>query len=105
MMTQTFTKPQLPRPDIIDIVSRYTSLRKSGREFFGFAPCHNDRRPSLRVNADKQLWYCDPCATGGDVVRFIEVAERVSFKEALSILGIHNQPRPRPVITNAQRRA
>ena len=93
------------RPDIIEIVSRYTSLRKAGREFFGLAPCHNDRRPSLRLNAEKQLWYCDPCAIGGDVIRFVEIAEKVSFKDALSILGMDNQPSRRPMITNAQRRA
>ena len=93
------------RPDIIEIVSRYTSLRKSGREFFGLAPCHNDRRPSLRVNAEKQLWNCDPCATGGDVIRFIEVVEKVSFKEALDILGMGTQSKPRPAVTSAQRRA
>src|SRR5262245_57764739 len=93
------------RPDIIEIVSRYTSLRKVGREYIGLAPCHNDRRPSLRVNADKQLWYCDPCATGGDVVRFIQVAEKVSFRDALSVLGINTGPNHQPVITAAQRRA
>src|SRR5262245_57049902 len=93
------------RPDIIEIVSRYTSLRRVGKEYSGTSPCHNDRRPSLRVNADKQLWYCDPCATGGDVIRFVEVAENVSFKEALNILGMDNQPSQRPMLTNAQLRA
>jgi len=81
------------RPDILEIVSRYTSLRKVGREFIGLSPCHNDRSPSLRVNADKQVWYCDPCSIGGDVVRFIQVVEKVSFKEALSILGMGDSPR------------
>jgi CHC2 zinc finger len=94
---------KLASPDILEVIGRYTALRKSGREFFGLAPCHNDRSPSLRVNAEKQVWFCDPCATGGDVIRFIEVAEKVPFKEALSILGM--DPKPRPVITRAQRRA
>ena len=93
------------RPDILEVVGRYTSLRKVGREFFGFAPCHNDRHPSLRVNADKGVWYCDPCATGGDIVRFIQVAEKVSFKDALSILGMSTQSKPRPPVSAAQRRA
>src|SRR5215475_5325549 len=106
MLNSSYLKTANPsRPDILEVVGRYTSLRKVGREFFGFAPCHNDRHPSLRVNADKGLWYCDPCATGGDVVRFIEVAERVSFKEALSILGMDTGPKHRPVVTAAQRRA
>jgi CHC2 zinc finger len=96
---------RLDKPDILEVVSRYTSVRKIGREFFGIAPCHGDRNPSLRLNADRQVWYCDPCASGGDVIRFIEIAEGVSFKEALSILGIDTQPRHRPVVTPAQRQA
>ena len=93
------------RPDILEVVGRYTSLRKVGREYIGLSPCHNDRSPSLRVNVDKQLWYCDPCAAGGDVVRYIQIAERVSFKEAIKILGMGTEPRHRPVVTAAQRRA
>jgi hypothetical protein len=93
------------RPDIIEVVSRYTSLHRVGKEYFGLSPCHDDRHPSLRVNANKQLWYCDPCATGGDVIRFIEVVERVPFKDALNILGIDSQRQHRPVVTASQRRA
>jgi hypothetical protein len=93
------------RPDILEVISRHTSLRKVGREFFGLAPCHNDRHPSLRVNPDKQVWYCDPCGNGGDVITFVQLVEKCSFKEALNILGIGTQPKPRPIVTAAQRRA
>src|SRR5262245_36870672 len=105
MKTSYLKSQNSARPDILQVVGRYTSLRKVGREFFGFAPCHNDHHPSLRVNADKGVWYCDPCATGGDIVRFIQVAEKVSFRDALSILGMGTQSKPRPIVTNAQRRA
>ena len=92
-------------PDILEVVGRYTSLRKVGREYIGLSPCHNDRSPSLRVNPDKGVFYCDPCGIGGDVIRFIEIVEKVSFKEALSILRMGNEPKPRPVITARQREA
>jgi CHC2-type zinc finger protein len=92
-------------PDILEVVGRYTSLRKVGREYIGLSPCHNDRSPSLRVNPDKGVFYCDPCGIGGDVIRFIEIVEKVSFKEALSILGMGNEPKPRPIITARQREA
>jgi hypothetical protein len=82
------------RPDIIEVVSRYTQLRKVGREFFGLALCHHDKSPSLRVNRDKGVWYCDPCGSGGDVIRFIEIAEKCSFKEALKILGMTSERLP-----------
>ena len=61
---------------------------------YWLSPCHNDRHPSLRVNPDKQVWYCDPCATGGDVIRFVELVEGVPFREALNILGIGTKPKP-----------
>ena len=92
-------------PDILEVVGRYTSLRKVGREYIGLSPCHNDRSPSLRVNPDKGVFYCDPCGIGGDVIRFIEIVEKVSFKEALSFLGMGNEPKPRPIITARQREA
>jgi hypothetical protein len=82
------------RPDILEVVGRYTSLRKVGREYIGSSPCHDDRNPSLRVNAEKQVWFCDPCHIGGDAIRFVEVVENCSFKEALAILGMGGSPQP-----------
>jgi len=92
-------------PNIVEIIGQHVELRKVGREYFGLCPLHDDRRPSLRVNAEKQVWYCDPCGTGGDIIRFIELAERVSFKDALSILGIGDEREYRPSITQAKRKA
>lgn len=86
------------KPDILEVVSRYTSLRQRGREYFGHAVCHNDRSPSLRVNAEKQTWYCDPCAIGGDCIEFIKLAEQTDFRGALKILGIEWSPAERPTI-------
>jgi hypothetical protein len=85
----------LSKPDIMEVVDRYTALRKRGREFVGLAFCHDDRRPSMRINPEKQLWYCDPCARGGDVISFIQLAEKVDFKEACQILKIEKD---RPVL-------
>jgi DNA primase len=93
------------RPDILEVVGRYTSLRRIGREEMGSCPLHDDQHPSLRVNPDKQVWYCDPCGTGGDVIRFVELVEGVDFKGALSILGMADEAKPRPVITAMQREA
>jgi CHC2 zinc finger len=82
------------RPDILEVIGHYTPLKRYGQEFFGLAPCHNDRHPSLRVNPDKQVWFCDPCSAGGDVIRFVEIAEKCSFKEAIKILGITSERLP-----------
>src|SRR5215813_4700037 len=81
------------KPDILEVVSRYVELRKVGREYHGLCPLHDDRHPSLRVNQEKQAWYCDPCGAGGDVIRFIELVEKVSYPEALSILDLRDEKR------------
>jgi hypothetical protein len=93
------------RPDILDVVGRYTSLRKTGKEFTGRCPFHEDKTPSFSVSEEKGLFHCFGCASGGDVITFIKLAEKVSFKGALSILGIADDPKHRPVITARQRQA
>ena len=47
-------------------------------------PFHEDRRPSLRINTQKQVWRCDPCGIGGDVFAFVRQFNTCSFLEALS---------------------
>ena len=82
------------RPNILEVVGRYTSLRRIGREELGICPLHDDKHPSLRVNPDKQVWFCDPCGVGGDVIKFVELVEGCSFKEAIQILGMADSPQP-----------
>jgi DNA primase len=94
MLDSYSTKKLNARPSILEVVSRYTTLRRIGREERGLCPLHDDRHPSLRVNAEKEVWYCDPCGTGGDCIRFIELVEGVDFKGALSILGMAGGPQP-----------
>lgn len=75
------------------------TLRPNGRgEPAIVCPWHEDAHPSLRVNLDKQCWYCDPCDTGGDVFAFVERYQQTDFKGALRWLaeraGLHDvQPK------------
>ena len=73
--------------DIVDVVSRYTNLRKAGKEYMGKCPFHDDRQPSLEVNQDKQLFYCFSCQRKGDVVNFIMQIEDLDTKQACLLLG------------------
>lgn len=76
------------RLDIVNEVERYTKLRKSGRNFTGLCPLHQDTSPSLTVYPDKQTWHCfGACNRGGDVIDFTMAAEGVDFKQAAAILG------------------
>lgn len=77
------------RLDIVDIVSDYLPLRKSGRSFAGFCPFHqNTRTPAFYVFPESQTWHCfGACAEGGDVFSFIMKKEGLDFKEALKKLA------------------
>ena len=71
--------------DIVDIVSEYVNLKRSGRNFFGLCPFHKEKSPS--VSADKQIFHCFGCNIGGDVFRFISKIENVNFREAVELLA------------------
>ncbi len=57
-----------------------------GQEFVGLCPLHGETRPSFYVNARKNLFYCHGCGRGGDLIRFIELAEHLSFRQAMAHL-------------------
>lgn len=73
--------------DIVVVIEHYTNLKKAGRNFNGSCPLHNDRHPSLFVYPDQQSWHCYQCNQGGDVITFIQYAEKCDFKQAVAILG------------------
>jgi DNA primase len=65
----------------------WTACRVSAREeFVGLCPLHADTRPSFYVNARKNLFYCHGCGRGGDLIRFVELAEHLSFDETVAYL-------------------
>lgn len=73
--------------DIIDVISGYVSLKKSGRGFMGLCPFHNEKTPSFHVSADKQLYHCFGCGEGGTVANFIMKAENLDFVETVKLLA------------------
>jgi DNA primase len=85
--------------DIVDLVGSYVQLRRQGRNFVGLCPWHDDSRPSLQVNPERQSFKCWVCDYGGDVFSFVMRSENLEFREALEFLaeraGINLQPHPR----------
>ncbi len=73
--------------DIVDVISQYVTLKRSGRNFFGLCPFHKEKSPSFSVSADRQYFHCFGCHKGGDVFTFVSEIERISFKEALEFLA------------------
>ena len=73
--------------DIIDVISQYIHLKRSGRNYFGLCPFHNEKSPSFSVSPDKQIFHCFGCGVGGNVFTFLMKIEGVNFIEALQMLA------------------
>ena len=73
--------------DIVDLVGSYVSLRRSGKGFAGLCPWHDDSKPSLQVNPERQTYRCWVCDVGGDAFSFLMRMERLEFREALEQLA------------------
>lgn len=75
------------RCDIVDIVSKYVSLKKSGGNYFGLCPFHNEKTPSFSVAPDKQIYHCFGCGAGGGPVSFIMKCEGLEYADAVRFLA------------------
>ena len=75
------------RLNLVDIVSEYITLNKTGANYKALCPFHNEKTPSFLLSEDKQIWHCFGCGLGGDLFEFIMKIEAVDFKEALKLLG------------------
>ena len=73
--------------DIVDVISQYVVLKRSGRNFFGLCPFHKEKTPSFSVSPDKQIFHCFGCGVGGNVIHFVSKIENIDFKETLELLS------------------
>jgi DNA primase len=84
--------------NIVDVIGSYVEVRRQGRGFVARCPFHDDRRPSMQVNPERQSWKCWVCDVGGDVFSFVMQREGMSFPEALQFLadraGVYIEPNP-----------
>lgn len=73
--------------DIVQIVSDYLPLKRSGANYVGLCPFHNEKTPSFTVSEPRQFFHCFGCGTGGDAVTFIMKKESLSFPESIRFLA------------------
>ena len=73
--------------DIIDYVSQYVKLKKSGRDYSGLCPFHNEKTPSFHVSQEKQLFHCFGCGASGNLVQFVMRTENLDFVDSLKLLA------------------
>lgn len=69
--------------DIVDLVSDYVTLKKSGKNYQGLCPFHNEKTPSFSVNSERQIFHCFGCGKGGNVFKFLIEHEKLTFVEAV----------------------
>ncbi|MCK4233383.1 DNA primase, partial [candidate division WOR-3 bacterium] len=73
--------------DIVDIISEYIPIKKTGKNYTGLCPFHSEKKPSFTVSPIKQLYHCFGCGASGNVITFVMNYESVSFIEAIEILA------------------
>jgi len=73
--------------DVVDVISDYVQLKRSGRNWFGRCPFHDEKTPSFSVSSDKQIYHCFGCGAGGNVINFIMEHERLDFLSSVKLLA------------------
>ena len=73
--------------DIVDVISERVRLRKSGRNFTGLCPFHNEKTPSFSVSQEKQIYKCFGCGEAGNVISFVMKEKNLPFIEAVKYLA------------------
>src|SRR6202007_815695 len=73
--------------DIVRVVGEYVRLKKTGKDFSGLCPFHQEKTPSFTVSPIKQIFYCFGCGKGGDVYNFVMDMEKCEFPDALKVVA------------------
>jgi len=76
--------------DIVRVIGEYVRLKKMGPSYKGLCPFHNEKTPSFNVHPGEQFFKCFGCGIGGDIFKFIQEIEHVSFYEALKLIADRN---------------
>jgi DNA primase len=73
--------------DIVVVIQDYVSLKKNGANYKGLCPFHGEKTPSFQVNRDKGFFHCFGCGAGGDVIKFLQLHEKLGFTDAVKQLA------------------
>ena len=84
---KSFIDQILDQTDIVDVVGRRIQLNKKGSNYWGICPFHDDNKPSMAVNQDKQFYYCFVCQASGNSINFLRDYENLDFTDAVETLA------------------
>src|SRR5690349_1534078 len=94
---QSFLDDLRLQADIVTVVQDVVALKRVGNRYSGLCPFHGEKTPSFSVNREQGLFYCFGCQLGGNVFKFVELHEKVSFPEAVKMLANRfGMPLPEP---------
>ena len=82
-----FIQEVVDRTDIVELIGRYTELRRGGSNMMGRCPFHSERTPSFSVSPSKKMFFCFGCHAGGSVITFVQKAENLDFTDAVEYLA------------------
>ncbi len=85
--------------DIVEVIAEHLKLEKKGKEMVGLCPFHTDHKPSMYVNPAKQIFKCFACGAGGDVLKFVQMKENLTFPQAVERLAARAGITLEPVYT------
>ena len=86
-ISNNFIKELVVTANIVDVVSKYVNLKKTGKNYKGCCPFHNEKTPSFFVNPEKKIYHCFGCQASGDALTFIKSINNLEFIEAVKNLA------------------
>ena len=87
LFPQSFIDDLKSQADIVQVVQSHVPLRRAGVRYVGLCPFHAEKTPSFNVHPDKGFFHCFGCGVGGDVLKFVELQERLGFQDAVRHLA------------------
>ena len=84
---QSFIDDLLSRADIVDVVGSRVTLKKTGKNYSGLCPFHQEKTPSFSVEPDKQFYYCFGCGKGGNAIGFVMDFDNIEYPQAIETLA------------------
>ena len=90
LIPQTFIDDLLSRADIVEVVDKRITLKKSGKNYSACCPFHKEKTPSFSVQPERQFYYCFGCGAGGNAIGFIMNFDQTDFPQAVASLARDN---------------
>ncbi|MBR2617286.1 MAG: DNA primase, partial [Clostridia bacterium] len=84
---KAFMEQLKSKTDIVQVIGSYIPIKKNGGNHWACCPFHHERTPSFSINQDGQFYHCFGCHTGGDVIKFVQEYESLTFIDAVRLLA------------------